>query len=82
MVLFFKMPKKNAISAKLDALFRLIQKCELEEIRNALNSQDGVSGAELVRANGRKNGDYLVTVAARHGRVDVLTLLKDDFNAR
>ena len=72
------MPKKTDNSAKLEAIFKLIQRGELEEIRDALS----LEGDTLVKASGKKNGDYLVTVAARHGRVDVLTFLKQDLLAR
>jgi len=71
------MPKKTDNSAKLEAVFKLIPRGELEEIRDALR----IEGDTLVKASGKKNGDYLVTVAARHGRVDVLTFLKQDLLA-
>ena len=77
------MPKKRSdISTKLEAIFKLIQKCELDDVKNALENQARFSVEDLVKANVKKNGDYLVTVAARHGRLDVLTLLKDECGAR
>lgn len=76
------MPKKRAdVSTKLEAIFKLIHKCELENVRNALQSQAELSVEDLVKASVKKNGDYLVTVAARHGRLDVLTYLKDECGA-
>ena len=76
--------KKNDVSARLESVFKLIQKSELEDIKSALSDEDGnsVAARSLIKASGKKNGDYLVTVAARHDRVDVLEYLVDEFGAR
>ena len=77
------MTKKRAdISTKLEAIFKLIQKCDLSDVKSALEDQTEFSVEYLVKASVKKNGDYLVTVAARHGRLDILTFLKDQYRIR
>ena len=75
------MPKKNGTHGLLEHAFKLIQKSEEGKLIDYLSSFDVDTRASLIASNVKTNGDYLVTVAARLGRVEILKRLKEEFGA-
>ena len=75
------MPAKVGIDRSLEISFKLIQKNDLEKLSAFLIAQASSTQASLVASKAKANGDYLVTVAARHGRLEIMKCLKDEFNA-
>ena len=75
------MPKTYGVSGLPEVLFKSIQRNDLERLNENLICIDNSTRASLISSQAKANGDYLVTVAARHGRLNILKHLREEFDA-
>ena len=75
------MLKPTGVNSLLEVLFKSIQKGDLKKLQESLVGYDGSTQALLISSRAKANGDSLVTVAARHGRLDILKHLREDYGS-